>query len=583
MSINKEIPKIQRALVLQGGGALGAYEAGVLKVLCQKLTEEDKENGEEHRLLFDIVAGTSIGAMNSTVLVSQFLQAKKEQLERKEKIISVGECWEEAVKQLEEFWNDKDKGLATTPDINIEKLPFLQDEWYKEALGAASKESARRYYSVKHFFTYGAPKMYLPMLPRADFKFFDDSNKWLLIYSNKPLQETIQRFAEFPIATSFNDKEPRLLVFSIDVAEGKTVTFDSYPKADNSRKSEYGKYKKKNKEGYEHVIRYPGITIEHVMASGTIPELYDYAKVPLDQTKNEQERQDITDTQAKDNENNNSIRYFWDGGVLSNTPLRELLEAHQEYWSYVENKDKIPDLDIYIVNVHPSKIETDMIPKDYDGVKDRHNDIKYGDRTSQYDENIAQLISDHTSFVTQMKHLAEDAIQQVNKQNNREELQRRLEDILTTNTTSKNRKDEVRKYNDLLSSGFKLNKVLRIERTNYINSISGKGGDVTLQTINKLIKEGELDAWISIIQDNINGMQLPVSASDIQYNLIDRLNEAADNLKSKDYEDNAKVSDKLSKFIDEVNKNKQSIDKLKPGQSVKLIELAEAFKSRLQK
>lgn len=77
MSINKEVPKKQRALVLQGGGALGAYEAGVLNVLYNKLTKEDKENREEDRLLFDIVAGTSIGAMNGTVLVSQFLQAKK--------------------------------------------------------------------------------------------------------------------------------------------------------------------------------------------------------------------------------------------------------------------------------------------------------------------------------------------------------------------------------------------------------------------------------------------------------------------------------------------------------------------------
>lgn len=50
-----------RALVLQGGGALGAYEAGVLKVLCKKLHEEDKENKREDSLLFDIVAGTSIG------------------------------------------------------------------------------------------------------------------------------------------------------------------------------------------------------------------------------------------------------------------------------------------------------------------------------------------------------------------------------------------------------------------------------------------------------------------------------------------------------------------------------------------
>ncbi len=41
---------------------------------------------------------------------------------------------------------------------------------------------------------------------------------------------------------------------------------------------------------------------------------------------------------------------------------------------------------------------------------------------------------------------------------------------------------------------FKLTKVIRIENTNYINSISGKGGDFTTQTIEELIKEGEKDA-----------------------------------------------------------------------------------------
>jgi predicted acylesterase/phospholipase RssA len=68
-------PPKQRALVLQGGGTLGAYEAGVLEVLCKKLTEDDKEShNPENRLLFDVVAGTSIGAMNGAILVSQFLQ-----------------------------------------------------------------------------------------------------------------------------------------------------------------------------------------------------------------------------------------------------------------------------------------------------------------------------------------------------------------------------------------------------------------------------------------------------------------------------------------------------------------------------
>jgi len=66
------IPDKQRALVLQGGGTLGAYESGVLKILCKKLMEEDKENKEEYRLLLDVIVGTSIGAMNAAILVSQF-------------------------------------------------------------------------------------------------------------------------------------------------------------------------------------------------------------------------------------------------------------------------------------------------------------------------------------------------------------------------------------------------------------------------------------------------------------------------------------------------------------------------------
>ena len=55
MSLEQSKPKRQRALVLQGGGAVGAYEVGVLKFLSKKLKEEDKEKGQENRLLFDIV------------------------------------------------------------------------------------------------------------------------------------------------------------------------------------------------------------------------------------------------------------------------------------------------------------------------------------------------------------------------------------------------------------------------------------------------------------------------------------------------------------------------------------------------
>jgi NTE family protein len=49
-------PKIQRALVLQGGGSLGAYEAGVFHILYHWIKKDIKENGNEN--IFDIIAGT---------------------------------------------------------------------------------------------------------------------------------------------------------------------------------------------------------------------------------------------------------------------------------------------------------------------------------------------------------------------------------------------------------------------------------------------------------------------------------------------------------------------------------------------
>ena len=66
-------------------------------------------------------------------------------------------------------------------------------------------------------------------------------------------------------------------MFSVDVAEGVTVAFDSYPKADGSRKSEYGNC----------VISYnDGINIDHIMASNTLQNsitMHEY------QHRNEQE------------------------------------------------------------------------------------------------------------------------------------------------------------------------------------------------------------------------------------------------------------------------------------------------------
>ena len=61
------IPKKERALVLQGGGSLGAYESGAYRAIYEYLSRRDIEEGEKGRPTFDIVAGTSIGAINAAI------------------------------------------------------------------------------------------------------------------------------------------------------------------------------------------------------------------------------------------------------------------------------------------------------------------------------------------------------------------------------------------------------------------------------------------------------------------------------------------------------------------------------------
>lgn len=223
-------------------------------------------------------------------------------------------------------------------------------------------------------------------------------------------------------------------------------------------------------------------------------------------------------------------------------------------------------------------MDINIIPEDHDGVRDKSNDIIFGDRTSYFDEKMTYLITDYTNFVSRLKELAEEAISKLNDKNRKEKLDAKLENILETKIINKERKNEPRTYQDLMKD-FKLINVTRIERTNYINSIYGKTGDLTFETIIKLIKEGECDAWFSLIKKDINDMELSNTDNTvIQDRLIDKLNEAMKNLRQNDYEDNdSQTYFMLNEFIEEV-KNE---DKLERYDSAKLIRSIEAFRTTL--
>jgi len=473
----------QRALIFQGGGSLGAYEAGAYKAFYELASERDKIIGREDKPLFDIVAGTSIGAMNASVLVS-YVKEKK--------------TWAGSAERLIEFWEH----LAT--ESVVDKMPgFTQwwDYWHYLNNVVATSESARRYYNTKQFILKGVPNVFKPSQTFTDKTFLDPSNVWYL-YSNGPLKQSLEKFAKFPIATSYEKNEPRLLLVAVDVQEGSTVVFDSYEKADGSRKTEYGRYDMEfahdGNEGFEHVLRYNnGIEVDYVLASGSVPVNYDYTKLMVEDYSNEDKIKSENEDKKKNQGRktiNKKARYFWDGGIIANTPLREAVMEHRRYWHYVR-KSEPPILRAFIINVHPIKQE--YLPANYDGVVDRKNDLTYHDRTL-FDERMAIMITDYVHIIKNLIKLTEDT----------KTKKTLVDNILQQQALSRNfMTGKHFTYADLIQGMVSVDLVVRVERKNDIHTIANKTFDFSNTTIRQLIKDGyeeALDQGTKILQQWIS-------------------------------------------------------------------------------
>src|SRR6476469_3403392 len=397
-------PNVNRALIFQGGGSLGAYEAGCYKAAKEDLLDYFKSEGREKEPIFHIVSGTSIGAINAALLVSYVKENK---------------TWEGSGERLVEFWE-----YLSSKSL-VEDIPYFMDYWDSwRSINSriASGESARRYFTTKEFILKGVPNVFVPMMPLLDNRFFDPLNTWY-IYDNRPLKESLEKFAKFPISTSFENGEPRLLLVAVDVQAATPVVFDSYEKEDGTRKTEYVRYGRMKKDGsaknpenevFEYVIRYDdGINSDFVLASCSVPVNYDYTRLNVQTRTLAAEQQG--DNNAKDDNNQSTslngsstkLRFFWDGGLLANTPLRQTVLAHRDYWIKVRKLEgNIPKLKFCIINLHPAKQE--YVPTDYDSVVDRKNDIIYHDRT-EFDEFVAVLISDHILLEESLIKLDEES------------------------------------------------------------------------------------------------------------------------------------------------------------------------------
>ena len=106
--VKSNTKKINRVLVLQGGGALGAYEVGALRYLSKTLQKEDKKRNDTNRPLFDVVVGSSMGAVNAAILVHNVISPKLENQDQ-------CKIWDQAIQRLYDFYMEISEPIVYHP------------------------------------------------------------------------------------------------------------------------------------------------------------------------------------------------------------------------------------------------------------------------------------------------------------------------------------------------------------------------------------------------------------------------------------------------------------------------------------
>jgi len=511
------LPKIQRALVFQGGGSLGAYEAGVFHILYHWIRKDIKENETEN--IFDIIAGTSIGAVNASIIINHLLENKEKDKENKYNNKNI-RYWEFAPEKLIQFWK-----TISSPYVYFDSwMEFLANNWennrqilvnifplFEDLI--PSGESMRRYQFTRMSIAFGEPyvfhPLFIPPFPTSIYnKFFDyiyPTAKWYQ-YSNQPLARSILSFADKlfydktsrkgGIRTYYEKGEPRLILIAVDVETAQTGVFDSYSYNDNN-------------DDDNHVI-----TIDHVLASAAIPKNFPYVEI--------------------------NGKKYWDGGILSNTPIKELIHKYDEFWikkleldsdncsptlysdnkptddddvvklNEIINQKKIPNLELSIVNLHPVEEKEEQIPSlyDYDMTIDRENDIRFHDKT-EYDLRMAQVISDYHELASSLMHLVIDSMKRMKKNGDKndddiKELKKSLTVLLNQEQRTSSEKGKPRYYTDLLKNKFDVEEIIKVQRKDDKHTISDKIFDFSSKTISRLLREGERDTLNELVEREVD-------------------------------------------------------------------------------
>lgn len=298
------------ALVLQGGGALGSYQAGVYEGL--------HEVGVEPTW----VAGISIGALNTAIIA--------------------GNAPDQRQAALKGFWD-----TICTPSDPV----GLMGAWTLAAMGYP--EYSRKFSSVwaaNRALNEGQMGFFQPRRPLPWPGLGKKMPSQVSFYDTSALRETLLRFADFD---RINDGDVRVSVGAVNVRTGNLVYFDN-----------------------QHMRLAP----EHFMASGALPPGFPAVEI--------------------DGE------YYWDGGLVSNTPLTEVVLDSQHKNTLVFQVDLWSSLG--------------NVPGDFLDVAERAKDIQYSSRTRAITDMVAanqkhaQLIKELLDHVpaAERKKIAPELLQE---------------------------------------------------------------------------------------------------------------------------------------------------------------------------
>ncbi|MGZ5509243.1 MAG: patatin-like phospholipase family protein [Nitrososphaeraceae archaeon] len=285
--------EIENVLILQGGGSLGAFACGVFKALVK------------NNIKIDIVAGTSIGGVNASIIAGSKQKDSPETA-------------------LEQFWLELAEG-----DINSHSYPFTNWLLYGLTIPLTSVADTTRNIhgsqikSLSSFYksaVFGNNKVFIPRW-KPEYAFNDpeyfNPNKWTYLYDHSPLIKTLEKYVDFNKLRPNGNPNSRLIITAVNVLTAEPLAFDSSSQQ---------------------------ITPKHILAATAYPKYY-FPWVEVEEGV-----------------------YAWDGSLLSNTPLREVIDA-----SPVKNKL------VFLVENYPKNI--DNLPANLFEVEHRTRDIMFSDKT----------------------------------------------------------------------------------------------------------------------------------------------------------------------------------------------------------